>query len=432
MQRVWVLDKNKQPLMPCHPARAKLLLKRGKAAVFRKYPFTIILKEREGGATQPVQVKFDPGSKTTGMALVADFKRGKRVVWAAELTHRGQQIRNALLSRQQQRRNRRNRKTRYRQPRFLNRRRKVGWLPPSLQSRVANIKTWVKRLYKFTPTTSLAMELVRFDTQKMQNPEISGIEYQQGTLQGYEVREYLLEKWGRKCAYCGAVHVPLYVEHIVSKDRGGSNRVSNLAIACQPCNEEKGTLTAAEFGYPEVESQAKKPLKDAAVMNATRYALREQLQLTGLPLETGSGGQTKFNRIQQGYAKTHWLDAACIGTSGAVVFVHPTIQPLLIQATGRQSRQMCRVDQYGFPRTSAKQQRSIKGFQTGDIVKAIVTKGKKLGTYIGRIAVRATGRFNITTAQQTLQGISWQYCQLVHHSDGYTYTKGVTSHSSLA
>src|SRR5687767_13388040 len=97
MQRVLVVDKNKQPLMPCHPARAKMLLKRGKAAVFRQYPFTIILKEREGGTTQPIEVKIDPGSKTTGIAIVADFKRGKRVIWAAELTHRGQQIRDALL-----------------------------------------------------------------------------------------------------------------------------------------------------------------------------------------------------------------------------------------------------------------------------------------------------------------------------------------------
>ena len=240
MQRVLVLDKNQQALMPCHPARARQMLREGQAAVFRQFPFTIILKEREGGETQPIAVKIDPGSKTTGMALVADFKRGKRVIWAAELTHRGQQIRDALLTRRQQRCSRRNRKTRYRQARFLNRRRKAGWLPPSLQSRVANIWTWLKRLHKFTPFTHLALELVRFDTQKMQNPEISGIEYQQGTLQGYEVREYLLEKWRHKCAYCGIENVPLQVEHIESKDRGGSNRVSNLAIACEPCNKKKG------------------------------------------------------------------------------------------------------------------------------------------------------------------------------------------------
>jgi 5-methylcytosine-specific restriction endonuclease McrA len=422
MQRVLVVDKNKQPLMPCNPARAKLLLKRGKASVFRQYPFTIILKEREGGNIQPIEVKIDPGSKMTGIVIVADFKRGKRVIWAAELTHRGQQIRDALLGRRQSRRSRRNRKTRYRQARFLNRRRKAGWLPPSLQSRVDNISTWLKRLNQFTPITHLAMELVRFDTQKLQNPEISGIEYQQGTLQGYEVREYLLGKWSRKCAYCGIEHVPLYVEHIESKDKGGSNRVSNLAIACQPCNEKKGTMNAAEFGYPEVQAQAKKPLKDATAVNVTRYALLKQLQLTGLPLATGTGGQTKFNRSQQNYPKTHWLDAACVGSSGAQVFVHHALQPLAIVAVGRQSRQMCRVDKYGFPRTAAKQSRRVHNFQTGDMVKAIVTSGKKIGTYRGRVAIRASGKFNIKTKDETVQGIHYTACTPQHRSDGYAYS----------
>ncbi len=121
MQRVLVIDKNKKALMPTHPARAKELLDAGKAAVYRRFPFTIILKEREGGDVQPVALKIDPGSKTTGLALVADFKSGKRVIWAAELTHRGPAIRDALLSRRQQRRFRRQRKTRYRGARFLNR-----------------------------------------------------------------------------------------------------------------------------------------------------------------------------------------------------------------------------------------------------------------------------------------------------------------------
>src|SRR5690606_33472877 len=113
-----------------------------------------------------------------------------------------------LLSRRQSRRSRRNRKTRYRPARFLNRTRPEGWLPPSLMSRVHNITTWANRLYKFTPMTHIAMELVKFDMQAMQNPEISGMEYQQGELAGYEVREYLLEKWNRKCAYCGAKDTP--------------------------------------------------------------------------------------------------------------------------------------------------------------------------------------------------------------------------------
>jgi len=424
MQRVLVLDKNKNTLMPCHLARARQLLKQGKAAVFRQYPFTIILKERDGGDIQPITIKVDPGSKTTGIAMVADFKGGKRVIWAGELTHRGQQIRDKLLSRRQVRNSRRSRKTRYRPARFLNRRRSEGKLAPSLQSQVENTLTWVGHLCRWSPVRSLSMELVRFDTQLMQNAEISGVEYQQGELAGYEVREYLLEKWGRKCAYCHVTDTPLEIDHITPKSRGGSNRVSNLTVACHACNQRKGSQTATEFGHPNLQQQAKQPLKDAAAVNATRWALRRHMDNLGLPLEVGTGGRTKFNRARQSYPKAHWIDAACIGESGEQIYISPSHTPLQIKAMGHQSRQMCRVDEYGFPRTSAKQGRVHFGFQTGDMVKAVVTKGKKCGTYIGRVSVRAKGFFNITTPTGTVQGINYRYCTPIHKSDGYFYEKG--------
>jgi hypothetical protein len=146
------------------------------------------------------------------------------------------------------------------------------------------------------------------------------------------------------------------------------------------------------------------------------------LKLTGLPIEIGTGAHTKFNRIRQDYPKTHWMDAACVAESGANVFVDKATQPLIITAQGRGSRQMCRVDKYGFPRTSAKQFKRVHGFQTGDIVKVVVTSGKKIGTYIGRVAVRTSGSFNIRTATETVQGISHKYCQPQHRSDGYAYS----------
>ncbi len=193
--RVFVIDSSKAPLMPCHPARARELLREGKAAVFRRFPFTIILRERLGGDRQNITAKSDPGSKTTGLALVAVFKRGLTVTWAAELAHRGQAIRAALEKRSNQRYSRRSRKTRYRAPRFDHRTRSAGWLPPSILHRVVTVITWFKRLMRWVPIIDASMERVRFDLQAMQNPEISGAEYQQGTLFGYEVREYLLEKW---------------------------------------------------------------------------------------------------------------------------------------------------------------------------------------------------------------------------------------------
>ncbi|MEM6282908.1 MAG: RNA-guided endonuclease IscB, partial [Chloroflexota bacterium] len=157
MQKVFVVDKNKNPLMPCHPARARELMKKGRAAVFRKQPFTIIILDREGGETQDTQIKIDPGSKTSGIAIVGDFKRGLRCIWATELTHRGATIRDNLLKRRILRRGRRGRKTRYRKPRFDNRTRPEGWLPPSLYSRVNNTSTWLNRLVKLCPVTHLAV-----------------------------------------------------------------------------------------------------------------------------------------------------------------------------------------------------------------------------------------------------------------------------------
>ncbi len=424
MQRVFVLDKNKNPLMPCNPARARQLLKLGKATVYRRYPFTIILKDREGGDTQPIQVKLDPGSKTTGITIVADFKRGLYCIWAGELTHRGHQIKDALLSRRQLRRGRRTRKLRYRQARFDNRNRPKGWLAPSLMSRVHNVQTWVTRLMFYTPVTYLAMEWVKFDTQAMINPEIHDVEYQQGELWGYEVREYLLEKFGRKCVYCGAKDVPLEIEHIIPKSRGGSNRVSNLTLACQSCNQKKGNQTADEFGHPHVQKLAQMPLKDASAINATRWKLYETLQHFCLPIELGTGSRTKYNRAVQSYPKTHWLDAVCVGESGQSVYVSHNHQPLIIKAVGRGNRQMTKPDKYGFPRATRQRKKVYFGFQTGDMAKAIVTTGKKMGVYVGKVSVRARGIFNITTSIETIDGIHHRFFKSIHKSDGYSYMKG--------
>ena len=426
--KVFVLDTNKKMQNPIHPAEARSLLSQQKAAVFRRYPFTIILKEVSCKAEpEALRLKIDPGSKITGIAIIND--NTGEVAFAMELTHRGGRIKKLIESRRAIRRGRRFRKTRYRKPRFLNRTRPKGWLPPSLKSRVYNIETWVKRLRKLCNIQAISMELVRFDMQKMQNSEISGVEYQQGELAGYEVKEYLLEKWGRGCVYCGQQEVPLEVEHIVPKSKGGSNRISNLTIACTKCNQKKGNTPVEQFlsKKPEllkkIKAKSLVPLKDAAAVNATRWNLFETLKRTGLPIEVGSGGLTKFNRITMGLEKTHWLDAVCVGqsTPKKIFQVHKGF--LTVKATGHGSRQMCRVDKFGFPRTRPKSTtKAIKGFQTGDIVKAVVTSGKKIGTYIGRVAVRKSGSFNIKTKKSVVQSIGWRFCRKIHSADGYSAT----------
>src|SRR5262249_25862035 len=411
----------KHPLAPCHPAMARKLLSRGEAAVFRRVPFTIILKREVSDLQTPdLKLKIDPGSKTTGFAILNQDT--SEVVFAAEITHRGQAIKTSLDARRAIRRGRRNRKTRYRKPRFLNRRRPEEWLPPSLESRVENIYTIAQRLIRLYPVKGIVMELVRFDMQLMENAEIKGVEYQQGALAGYELKEYLLLKWGHKCAYRskGTCDTYLEVEHIIPGSRGGSNRVSNLTITCHKHNQEKGALTAAEFGFPEIQAQAKKSLKDAAAINATRWALLKRLKGADLPIETGSGGLTKFNRTRRALPKAHWIDSACVGQSTPEKLKIENIQPLVFKATGHGSRQMFRIDEFGFPRTTAKANRVVKGFRTGDLVKAVVPNGKKQGVHIGKVAVRSSGSFNVTTARGTIQGISYRHCRSLHRADGYS------------
>lgn len=436
---VFVVDRHKKPLMPCSEKRARKLLARGRARVHRLMPFSIRLVDRtvNESALQPVKIKLDPGSQTTGIAVVresetVDDATGEihttaHVLNLLELHHRGQQISASLTARRQMRRRRRG-NLRYRKPRFLNRGNKnTGWIAPSLQHRVDTVSAWVNRFQLLAPITGMAQELVRFDLQQMENPEISGIEYQQGTLAGYETREYLLNKWNRECAYCGAKNAPLQIEHITPKAKGGSNRISNLTLACTDCNQRKGSQKISVFLVKDpmrlarIQAQAKRPLKDAAAVNTTRWALFNTLKNTGVPVTMWSGGRTKFNRAQLNIPKTHALDAACVGNIDAIRdWNKPT---LAIKATGRGSYQRTRLNAYGFPRGYLTRQKRIKGFQTGDMVKAEVTKGKKTGSYVGRVAVRASGSFNLQTAQGVVQGIGYRCCKVIQRADGYGYSQ---------
>jgi hypothetical protein len=195
------------------------------------------------------------------------------------------------------------------------------------------------------------------------------------------------------------------------------------------CNIDKGNKDIKEFlkhktkRLKKIQAQAKAPLKDTAAVNATRYATGNALKGFGLPITFSNGGRTKFNRVKLGYSKDHWIDAGSKGESGSHVVIPKAITPLSLTAKGRGSRQKCRMNQYGFPRTGPKKQKRVKDFQTGDIVKAVVTKGKKIGTYIGRVAVRATGSFDIGIGKKKVSGISYKYCQLIQRVDGYEYTE---------
>lgn len=432
--KVFVLDRHKNPLMPCSPKRARKLMESGRARVHKRYPFTIRLVDRtvEESEVQETELRIDPGSRTTGFAIVRkDGKDEDHVLHLSQLGHRGQQIHLDLKQRSAIRRGRRSRKIWYRAPRFNNRTRHEGWIPPSLQHRVLTTGTWVRRYMTLMPLSSIAFEYTKFDMQLMQNPDISGVEYQRGTLQGYEVRQYIYEKFGHRCVYCDKEPAAIELDHVIPRSRGGSDRVSNLVPSCHECNQRKGNKNIEDFLADDrdrlqtIRKQLKAPLKDASAMNIVRPAILRFLHDTELPVTCWSGARTKWNRDRLSIPKDHHLDAVCVGD---IKTVHDwnRQEVLMIQAAGHGFRKRRHVDRYGFPFGSPfMREKLIHGFQSGDIVKAVVQKGKKAGIHIGKVSVRSTGRFNIKTPAGTVEGIGWKNCTILQRKDGYTYSIAV-------
>lgn len=233
----------------------------------------------------------------------------------------------------------------------------------------------------------------------------------------------MLEKWGRQCVYCNIKDVPLEIEHIVARSKGGSDRVYNLTIACQKCNQLKGNQDIKNFlsSKPnllnKILKQAKQPLNDAAAVNSPRWALFNKLKEMGLPVETGTGGRTKYNRYRLNLEKRHFIDAGCVGNIEGLKLL--TKQPLLIQATGHGNRQMCGTDKFGFPIRHRTNQKVWWGFKTGDLVKAEVPKGKFAGSWIGRISVRSRPSFKLNSTE--IFDVHPKYLKAIHKADGYNY-----------
>lgn len=422
---VFVLDKHGTPLQPTTPARARKLLKSGRAVVARHTPFVIRLKDRTATASEVdgVELGIDPGSKHTGVAVFTATAGERRGRYAMQLDHRGATIRKKLEQRSAYRRGRRTRNLRYRAPRFLNRARPKGWLPPSLQHRVDTTLSWVDRLTRWAPVRAVHVERVAFDTHAISaGRPLEGAEYQYGTLHGMEVREYLLAKFGRACVYCGITGVPLNIDHIHPRSRGGSDRVSNLVLACIPCNQAKGNKPVEEFAPKQaakIVARAKAPLRDAAAVNATRWALWRALDQR-MPTHAGSGGRTKWNRTRCGLPKTHTLDALAVGKLDTITEAVRTV--LVAGCLGRGNYARTRPDRHGFPRLRLPRQKAFFGFQTGDLVRAVVPSGKNAGTHTGRVAIRSSGNFAVRTANG-LATARHKYFHLLQRADGYAYTR---------
>ena len=418
---VFVIDKHKRPCNTISAAYARILLFSKQAVIYKRFPFTIRLRNDNAVLKdKSYTVKLDPGSRTTGVAITDDKES---VVMLAEIEHRGHIIKKSLDKRRVIRRSRRNRKTRYREARFLNRTRPQGWLAPSVKSRADNVINFIKKHKKLLNINRVMIEDVSFDIAQMSSDiKLWGNDYQQGSLYNKNLREFIFSKTKGRCSYCGAKAKE--IDHIVPRAKGGTDSTYNLAASCRSCNEKKSNLSLKEFGklmnkdYSQLEP--KKLPKDAAIVQSARNYMVKEITKIIPDTTTYDAWMTKYNRNQLGLSKQHYYDALSVGEI-PTKFNFLTDKILQISAKGRGSRQMCRMDSYGFPRTSAKSSKTVKGFQTGDIVKAIVPFGLKQGEYLGKVAVRSSGYFDIQTKTQVIQGIGYKYCHIVQRSDGYSY-----------
>ena len=340
-----------------------------------------------------------------------------------EVEHRGHIIKRDMNSRRVVRNSRRQRKTRYRESKFLNRTRPKGWIAPSVKSIADNVINFIKKYKKLLNITKVMIENVSFDTAQMSSDtKLIGIGYQQGPLYNTNLREFVFSRTNGRCSYCGAKATE--IDHIIPRAQGGSNSVHNLTPACRSCNQKKSNLSLKDFGeimnkdYSHLEP--KKLPKDAAIVQIARnYMIKEITKLVS-DTTTHDAWLTKYNRDSLGLSKQHYYDALSVGEAPSK-FNFFTDKILVVSAKGRGSRKMCKVDKYGFPRTAAKASKSVEGFQTGDIVKAIVPTGLKKGEYLGRVAVRSTGRLNIKTKSGLTKDIGYKYCHLIQRGDGYSY-----------
>ena len=354
-----------------------------------------------------VQVKIDPGSRATGIAVArTDAAGAMHGLVALEVQHRGAQIHRRMITRAGYRRARRTRNLRHRPARFDNRRRPAGWLAPSLRHRVETTMTWVTRLRALAPVTGLTVEAVRIGALGSAELEVVG-----------SPREAT-----RRCAYCDAVGVPLQWDHVRARARGGGDRAGNRVWACTPCNRAKGTSSVEDFVADPVRrarilAAATAPRHHATAATTTSAALLRELAATGLPLATAPGSQTRTNRVRLGVPKSHTLDALLAGEVESVAGW--PVRIWVARAMGRGSYSRSRSDRFGFPRLRLTKVRRNYGFATGDMV-AVIKPGRCAET--GRVAISADGFFKITTTAGSVIGASHRRCRLLSKGDGWTYT----------
>ena len=363
---VYVLDQNGQPLMPTsRHGKVRRMLQSGQAKVVNRCPFTIQLNYESGHQIQEISLGIDAGSKHIGVSATTKAK----VLYEADVELRNDMV-ELLSSRRELRRGRRNRKTRYRKPRFQNRKRNEGWLAPSIRQKIETHMTVISKVCKILPIRKIIVETASFDIQKIRNPEIQGAEYQQGEQLGFwNVREYVLTRDNHTCQCCHGKSKDkiLNVHHIESRKAGG-NAPNNLITLCETCH------TGHHQGTVKLPAEIKRGMsfKDATFMGIMRWTFYEDLKKKyepfGISISNTYGYIMKHTRIEHDLQKEHYIDARCISgnpdalSNGEVYYQKKT------RCHNRQIHKLTILK--GGIRKKNQAEYVVKGFRLFDVVKA--------------------------------------------------------------
>lgn len=415
---VFVKNKHGEKLMPCKPSKARKLLKQNKAKIVQYEPFTIQLLHGSSGYKQPVNIGIDLGAKHVGVAI----QSGNKVISKGEIELRND-IKSNIDTRRIYRKSRRNRKTRYRKPRFDNRKRPNGWLPPSIQSRIDNTFHWIDKFISLVPNPNLNIEVGKFDVQKMIDPEIEGIDYQQGQTYGYyNVRYYVLARDNYTCQVCKKKGKILQTHHIIYKSHGGSDRTDNLITVCTDCHTHENHQKDGILHKWMINNKKIPSYKEIPFMNIIRQRVFKKYPNANIVY----GSWTTPRRKELGLEKTHYNDALVISGIEKDFIDNTSIFKIkqfrkkkrsLHEATARKGRKEPNRTQ----KRNNKNTKYSKGYHLNDKVKVFNKVGFISGFTTGGCYVKDIEDNYITIPNKNYKQVGFKNLELVSHNNNWQF-----------
>jgi len=415
---VFVKNKHGEKLMPCKPSKARKLLKQNKAKIVQYEPFTIQLLYGSSGYKQPVDIGIDLGAKHVGVAI----QSGNKVISKGEIELRND-IKSNIDTRRIYRKSRRNRKTRYRKPRFDNRKRPNDWLPPSIQSRIDNTFHWIDKFISLVPNPNLNIEVGKFDVQKMINPEIEGVDYQQGQTYGYyNVRYYVLARDNYTCQVCKKKGKILQTHHIIYKSHGGSDRTDNLITVCTDCHTHENHQKDGIFHKWMINNKKIPSYKEIPFMNIIRQRVFKKYPNANIVY----GSWTTPRRKELGLEKTHYNDALVISGIEKDFIDNTSIFKIkqfrkkkrsLHEATARKGRKEPNRTQ----KRNNKNTKYSKGYHLNDKVKVFDKVGFISGFTTGGCYVKDIEGNYITIPNKNYKQVGFKNLELVSHNNNWQF-----------